>query len=218
MDFKQIFNFLAQLQVNNNRPWFNEHKNDYLRALEEFKQFVDELILGLNKIDSSIGLQNATDCIFRIYRDVRFSKNKDPYKTHFGAYIAKGGRKSPLSGYYIHIQPDESLTAGGIWGPTPEILESVRNEIYNNPEEFIKIITADKFKKYFNDLDNDKLKSAPKGYPKDFKYIDLIKYKSYTISHPLTNEFFFEEKLIDRLVDIFSVQYEFNEFLNRPIR
>ena len=139
-NFKQIFDFLSKLQVHNDRNWFNEHKDEYIAAHREFAGFVNTLIVPLSQLDESIGTVSAEECIFRIYRDVRFSHDKSPYKTHFGAFIAKGGKKAERAGYYVHIQPDESMLSGGIYMPAPETLESVRNEIYHHPQEIRKIL------------------------------------------------------------------------------
>jgi len=118
MNFNQIFNFLVHLEANNNRNWFNEHKSDYNQARASFEAFVNTLIVPLSQLDPSIGTITASECMFRIYRDIRFSNDKTPYKTHFSAFIANGGRKTRMAGYYVHLQPDESFIAGGIYAPT----------------------------------------------------------------------------------------------------
>lgn len=219
MDFQQIFNFLANLQIYNDRNWFNEHKNEYNEARESFETFINKLIVPLSQLDTSIGTVSAADCMFRIYRDIRFSKDKAPYKTHFSAFIANGGRKTRMAGYYIHLQPDESFLAGGIYAPDPAMLESIRNTIYHNPDEIRGILDNKKFKNLFADISNEeKLKNPPKGYPKDFKEVELIKNKHFVTHHALDNEFFLKENVIERLMEIFRVQYLFNEFLNKAVQ
>ena len=136
MDFEQLFNFLAHLQIYNERYWFNEHKGEYERARETFTTLIDALIPPLIELDESIGMVTASECMFRIYRDIRFSPDKTPYKTHMGAFIANGGRKTRQAGYYIHLKPDESFISGGIYSPDAATLESIRNYIYIIPMKF----------------------------------------------------------------------------------
>jgi uncharacterized protein (TIGR02453 family) len=217
-NFKQIFDFLSKLQVHNDRNWFNEHKDEYMAAHREFAGFVNALIVPLSQLDESIGTVSAEECIFRIYRDVRFSHDKSPYKTNFGAFIAKGGKKAERAGYYVHIQPDESMLSGGIYMPAPETLEAVRNEIYHHPQEIRKILENKSFKKYFGTLsEEDKLKNPPKGYPKDFQEIDLLKNKHFVTGYPVPNDFFMKDHLIGRIMEIFKAQYPLNAFINRAL-
>lgn len=218
MNFRQLFNFLAQLQVYNDRNWFNENKHEYNEALETFTTFINALIAPVSQLDSSIGTVTAAECMFRIYRDVRFSHDKSPYKTHFGAFIANGGRKTRQAGYYIHLEPDNSFFAGGIYRPDPATLESIRHRIYQHPDEIRQILDNKTFKKYFSELSTeDKLKNPPRGYSKDFKEIELIKNKNFITHYTLDNDFFMEENVIERLMEIVKVQYPLNEFLNRAI-
>ncbi len=218
MNFTPIFDFLTKLQVYNDRNWFNEHKEEYNEALAEFKKFVNALIPPLSELDPSIGTVSAEECMFRIYRDVRFSHDKSPYKTHFSAFIANGGRKTRLAGYYIHVQPDQSFLAGGIYMPDPADLESIRNRIYHNPAEIRKILDDKTFKKYFHEIsDEDKLKNPPKGYPKDFEEIELLKNKHFITHYALENEFFLKDNLIERLMKVLKVQYPLNAFLNKAL-
>lgn len=219
MDFKGLFDFLVRLQFNNDRDWFQAHKSEYHAIRAGFETFIDALIVPLAQLDSDIGTVTARETIFRIYRDVRFSHDKTPYKTHFSAFIANGGRKTRYAGYYIHVQPDESFFAGGMYHPDPETLESVRNEIYHHPDEIRAILDNRKFKKTFPVLTTEgKLKNPPKGYPKDFKEIDLLKNKHFITHYPLENEFFFQENPIDRIVQLSEIQYPFNAFLNRAVK
>ncbi len=219
MNFPQLFNFLAHLQIYNDRNWFNENKHEYNEARATFETFINALIAPLNELDPSIGTVTANDCIFRIYRDIRFSNDKTPYKTHFSAFIANGGRKTRLAGYYIHLQPDESFFAGGIYSPDPATLESIRNTIYHHPDEIRRILDDKTFKKLFAGLsDEDKLKNPPKGYPKDFKEIELLKNKHFITHHVFENNFFMKENVVERLMEIIEVQYPLNDFLNRAVQ
>ncbi len=217
MNFKTIYQFLIDLQINNNRAWFNANKQRYVEAKELFDTFVDQLIQGLKTVDESIDVENAKACVFRIYRDTRFSKNKAPYKENFGASIARGGRKSPFAGYYIHIEPDRSFVGGGIYHPESSVLKVLRQHIFNDTKAFKHIINDKTFKAYFSQIYGDKLKMAPKGFPKDFSNIDLLKHKDYAIIHKLDNDFFLQDDVLTQLLKIYKIQKPFNDFLNTAV-
>lgn len=219
MDFVRIFDYLERLEVNNDRNWFNEHKFEYDEIRADFETFIDTLIVPLAQLDPSIGSVTANECIFRIYRDIRFSNDKTPYKTHFSAFIGNGGKKTRLAGYYIHIQSDQSFFAGGVYSPDPTVLESIRNEIYQHPDEIREILDHKKFKSTFHKLsDEGSLKNPPKGYPKDCKDVELLKNKHFVTYYPLENQFFFQQGLVDRIVDLCKIQYPLNAFLNHAIK
>ena len=217
MNFRNIISFLTQLTQNNNREWFNSNKDKFLKVKIEFDQIVQEFIPKIHAIDSNIGALEAKDCVFRIYRDVRFSKDKNPYKIHFGAHITKDGRKSRYAGYYLHIQPGASFLAAGAYMPEPEILKEIRYEIMDNIDEFIKITENKNFKKYFQNLEGEKLKTLPKGFPKDFKYIEFLKFKSFEISHPISDEKLFSPDIDDYLQQLVDIACPFNCFMNKVI-
>jgi len=214
-----VLSYLEKLKKNNNREWFNENKSLYIGAKEEFELFINNLILQIKRFDNSIGVVTAKDCVFRIYRDVRFSKNKVPYKTHFGAYIAANGRKSTMGGYYIHIEPDNnSFIACGIHSPKPIILKEIRYEIYDNANNFKQILNKPDFKKIFPVIYGEKLKIAPKGFPKDFEDIYLLNYKNYAVVHKLSNDFIKNENnLIENFINLLKIGYPLNNFLNKVI-
>ena len=217
MELNTIISFLNDLRRNNNREWFKENENKYRKSKELFEHFLDILIPPLHQIDASIDVISSKDCIFRIYRDVRFSKNKEPYKNNFGAFISKGGRKSPYAGYYIHIEPGSSFIGGGIYMPESKILNAIRTEIYNNTSEYKSIINDPSFKKYFPAIFGEKLKMAPKGFPKDFEDIELLKNKHYALAHNVKDEFWSDNGLFDNIMDIFKTQYPFNRFMNEAV-
>lgn len=218
MNFKQIFNFLAHLQIYNDRNWFNENKHEYEEARSTFETFINALIPPLVELDESIGTVTASECMFRIYRDIRFSPDKTPYKKHMSAFIANGGRKTRFAGYYIHLQPDESFIAGGIHSPDPITLESIRNYIYHHPDEIRAILDNKQFKKLFELSDEERLKNPPRGYSKEHKEIELIKNKHFITYRELDNEFFMQGNAIEKLMEMFKVQYPFNAFLNKAVR
>lgn len=177
----KIFSFLKALKKNNNREWFEKNKPKYMAAKAEFEFLVHDLIKGISKFDKKFSPDtDAKDCIFRIYKDVRFSKDKTPYKTHFGAYFSPGGRKSSVAGYYFHMEPGNVFLAGGNWQPEAPQLNAIRQEIDYNGGKLESILNSKNFRKYFNGLsDEDKLKTVPKGYDKDNKRIELLKLKSF---------------------------------------
>ena len=214
---KEVLNFLKDLNRNNNREWFQENKSRYEESRDKVLILTEILNKELHQVDKSIPIMNPKDCLFRIFRDVRFSNDKRPYKTHFGTYIVPGGRKSVKAGYYFHIEPENSVIAGGLWCPEANILKAVRTEIYDCHDEFMAIINNNEFKKYFPQLEGEKLLTAPKGFEKSFSGIDLLKYKSYIVSTPLTENLLLNENGIPQIIKISSLMYEFNSFLNGAI-
>ncbi|HOY37989.1 MAG: DUF2461 domain-containing protein [Bacteroidales bacterium] len=217
MNLQRIFGFLNELQQNNNREWFRQNEAAYRQSVSLFEKFVQQLVIGINEFDPSIGHPEAKDCIFRIYRDVRFSHNKEPYKTNFGAYIAEGGKKSIKAGYYVHLQPGASFAGGGIYMPAPEILKAIRSEIYYNTEEFKRIMGAKEFTTYFSGIYGDKLKTCPKDFPKDFPDASLLVYKDYTVIHSFSDHEMFSENITDEILKVFRAQHPFNDFLNNAL-
>ncbi|MDP4187165.1 MAG: DUF2461 domain-containing protein [Bacteroidota bacterium] len=218
MNLKVCLDFLHGLKQNNNREWFNENKNFYLQAKKEYEVAVNLLISQISKFDKRINSSlSAGDCIFRIYRDIRFSNDKTPYKPNFGAYISKGGRKSQLAGYYFHMEADSCLLSCGCWMPQPPQLKAIRNDIYENIEEFNSILHDSSFGKYFNGIDGRKLQTAPKGYPKDFEHIDLLKYKDYCITNSITEDFVLQKDFIEKASEIFKVMFPFINFINEAL-
>src|SRR5690606_21378467 len=142
--------FLQQLEKNNNKTWFDEYRSNYADAKADFENLVTTLLEELCTLEPALGNQKAKDCVFRIFRDVRFSKDKTPYKSHFGAYFSKGGRKYEGAGYYIHIEPGgKSFAGGGLWMPEPSLLKKVRQEIDYNFKELQSILEEKAFKNYF---------------------------------------------------------------------
>ena len=209
--------FLKDLKENNNREWFQENKNRYLEVKEEFESFVNLLIQGVVAIDEEVSVMPVKDCVFRIYRDTRFSPDKTPYKTNFGAYIVRGGKKSPYAGYYFHLEPGTCFVAGGLYVPPSDILKSVRLEIYNHPEEFISITSHPDFKKAFGEITGDKLKKMPRDFPESFKYPDLLKFKSYNVVKEFDEEFIMKDDLVESVIRYFGLIKPLNHFFNRAI-
>lgn len=214
-----MIDFLTQLQANNNREWFQENKKMFETAKSEVELFVRSMIPEIARFDPSIQYVEAKDCMFRIYRDVRFSKNKAPYKTNMGAWITSLGRKSPGPGYYIHIQPGESFLAGGVYMPEPDQLKRIRQEIFYNAGEFKAILDDKRAKKFFKGLSTmDKQKLAPRDFPKDFPDVDLLKYKHYTVDHPIADQQINGEKLREIVIQVFEAMLPLNRFLLRAMQ
>ncbi len=184
----QVFDFLQNIEENNNREWFLNHKDDYNKAFTNVERFINELIGEISRFDASVSGQAANKCIYRIYRDLRFSPDKRPYKNHIGAYIAMGGKSANTAGYYVHIQNNMSMLAAGLWCPPPAMLKKIREEIYYNPEELHNILHEKQFVQHWNGMDEgDNLKRVPLPYPKDFEYAYLLKYKSFCTLKPYSN-------------------------------
>jgi uncharacterized protein (TIGR02453 family) len=214
---KDIINFLKALGKNNNREWFIENKTLFNKARSEFEAYVQHIIKKVSEFDIGIGALLAKDTIFRIYRDIRFSHDKTPYKTNFGAFISRGGRRGRYAGYYLHIEPEASMLAGGIYMPPPDVLKAVRTDIYENIEEFKGIIGSKEFKGYFGGLWGEKLKSVPQGFPKDFKDGDLLKFKHYTVAMDVPDRELTDEGFTEKVIKVFKVLKPFNSFLNNAV-
>lgn len=214
---KNVLPFLYALKENNNRDWFHENKNRFETAKNEVESFVNYLIPQINAFDPAIGNLDAKKTMFRIYRDVRFSKDKTPYKTFFGAYIAPGGRKSVYAGYYLHIEAGGSFLAGGSHCPQGENLKKIRSEIYYNISELREVINADSFKSNFGGIEGEKLKRPPIGFPKDFADIELLKFKDFTIFHRFEDAHLAKADFNRFSLDIFQKMKPFNDFMNRAL-
>jgi len=217
MNLKVSLDFLRDLSQNNSRDWFNTHKARYQEAKEAFDALIHELIPIARYIDPLIDVENPAECSFRIYRDTRFSKNKDPYKTNFGAFIAPGGRKSAFSGYYIHLQPGESFSGGGIYHPEPRFLNAVRRQIHEHPDEFGRILQDPLHRKFFDRIYGDKLKKVPRDYPKDHPHGEWLKFKDYALFHSLSDELVCSDRIVVYLEEMFRAQAAFNTFMNRAV-
>jgi uncharacterized protein (TIGR02453 family) len=217
MNTKIVLDFLKQLKQHNDREWFEKNREKYVVARAEYESFINELIPLIKTFDKAIGAITAKECLFRIYRDVRFSNDKSPYKPNFGAFIGRGGRKSSYGGYYVHFEHNGCFLAGGVWMPAPEILKAVRQEIYYNPQEFKKIINNKNFKQSFPEIEGEKLTRPPKDFPADFPDADLLKYKSYIVSHELSVKILSSDKLTDYVFKVLKLMYPLNKFINRAI-
>ena len=219
MNFELIFKFLKDLSKNNDREWFEKNKPKYLAAKEEFDGFVTALLDELIKFDGSLHGLNPKKLTFRIYRDVRFSKDKRPYKTNMGASFSAAGKGMGKPGYYLHIEPgNKSFIAGGLFMPEPETLNKIRQEIDYNGKVLTKIMSDKKFKKDFAKFwDEDKLKRAPKGYAEDHPYIDWLKLKSFITTRSLTDKEVKDKKFLKQSAGLAKSLKPLNDFLSEAI-
>ena len=212
--------FLKDLKKNNNKPWFDAHRKDYEAAKSDFLDFVQSVISKHGESDATIRTLNARDCIFRINRDVRFSKDKSPYKINMGAYFNRGGKKSVFAGYYFHCEPGQSFAGGGLWMPMPAELNKVRQEIDYNFDSFKKIISSKKFKAVYKDLSRDPeyvLSRVPKGYEPDNPAADYLKLKSFVGLAPLKDTELTSKDLLKKVTSAFGVLQPLIEFINESI-
>jgi uncharacterized protein (TIGR02453 family) len=213
----EILSFLSSLEKNNNREWFEKNKERYLSAKKSFDDFVLALIQTGKSIDPEIGYLEPKDCTYRIYRDVRFSKEKTPFKNNFGAYICKGGKNSDWAGYYFHLEPSESFIAGGKYQPQGPALKAIREAIFYEPENFRAILEKPSFKKHFPAIMGETLKTAPQGYPKDHPDIDLLKYKAYAVYQPLSPHMLKSPDLLNEITSAWKELKTLNDFLNKAM-
>lgn len=212
-----VLDFLAELKANNTREWFAANKPRYEQAAADFLALAEEILRRLAHREPVFAALKAKECVFRIYRDTRFSPDKTPYKIHLGAYFCKGGKQSPLAGYYLHIQPGESFAAGGCWMPPAPLLQAIRQEIDYNSDEFRAIVEAPEFIRRFGKLSGERLKTAPKGYPATHPDIEFLKHKSFVAVQPLSDNLVLSPDFIDSVLDAFAAMQPLVNFLNRAI-
>lgn len=219
---KQTIDFLRRLACNNNREWFQAHKAEYKEMQERFNAFTAQLIAAIGKYHPEVGALGVSDCTYRIYRDVRFSSDKSPYKTHFGAFIAPGGKKSGYAGYYFHVSlgadeyPNCHMLASGHYCHEADVLRVVREDIVNGEGDFDRIVKAAARKGFRLDTDN-MLKRNPKGFATDAPYPEYLRLKNYClVLHPDT-EFVLGERLAARVAELFRPTKPLVDYVNRAI-
>ncbi len=212
--------FLSQLKANNNREWFQENRKTYEIAKDNFLAFIQQIIDELSKTDSTIAGLHAKDCIFRINRDVRFSKDKSPYKTNFGASINKGGRKSMGAGYYFHCEPESAFMGGGIYQPPADILQKIRQEIDYCFGDWNQIITAPTFIKEYHTIAKNKaytLSRPPKGYDVNNPAIEYLKHTSWIAIKQINTKEITSKNLLKNTINTFQALTPFVDFFNRAL-
>jgi uncharacterized protein (TIGR02453 family) len=214
---KSTLDFLSDLKKHNDRDWFLLNRRRYEEAKENYETFIQAIIDKICGFDPILKGLEAKTCIYRIYRDIRFSSDKTIYKTHMGAFIVRGGRKNgdKYAGYYVHVEPgNNSMIAGGAYIPPALWLNSIREKIDEQGDRFLKIISNKDFKATFGDLDGEKLKSAPRGYPKDHRYIELLKMKSYLVVKMIPDKEVITEKCFETIINGAKIMKPLNDFLN----
>ena len=211
--------FLKNIKKNNNRPWFEGHRPQYELAKADILSFVNGLIKQMSAFDPPIGALTGKECIFRINRDVRFSKDKSPYKNHLSAYFNKGGKKSNGGGYYIHIQPGNSFAAGGIWSPLPADLAKIRQEIDYSFTDWKKLTGSKAFTKQFPKgvITEASLTRPPKGYDESNPAIDFIKMKNFFVLSPFTDAAVQSKSFTKDVAATFKTLKPMIDFLNTAI-
>lgn len=214
---KEILDFLKDLELNNNREWFDKNRDRYDASRKKFLAVAELLIHEIRQFDKEIASLQGKDCVFRIFRDVRFSNDKRPFKTNFGCFIARGGRKSGYSGYYLHVQPGENFVSGGIYMPPPEFLQAIREEIYYQPQSYLNLIEDPRFKEVYTQNYFEALKTAPKGYPKDWPLIDLLKPRHFAWGHPVSDSELTDPQFLNQALEWYQVIHPMNAFLNRAV-
>lgn len=210
------FEFIKKLTKNNNREWFTENKTLFTEAQQNVITFLEDLITEMSAFDDELGKIDAKKSLFRIYRDTRFSKDKIPYKTNFGASLGMG-KGSQKGGYYLHIEPGKSFLAGGIYMPEPAVLKELRKEISLYGNDFIKILEQKDFKKHFPELDQaDKLKKIPQGFEKEDPMGEYLKLKNFIVVYNVKDDEVLDKNAVQNFSKIFKLMKPLNDFLNAP--
>ncbi len=213
---KATLEFLNGLKHNNNREWFIKNQPGYREAKNNFELFVQDIINEIVVFDPIMKGLEVKNCVYRINRDIRFSNDKTLYKSHLGAFIVRGGKKNgdKFAGYYFHIEPGNSMIAGGAYMPPSPWLTAIRENISDEPEKFLKIIAEKNFVRYFGQIEGEKLKSAPKGYKADHPHIDHLKFKSYLVTSQVSDEDALDPGFIHHVIDVFKAMKPLNDFLS----
>jgi uncharacterized protein (TIGR02453 family) len=215
---QKTLDFLAGLRENNDRVWFDANRKQYEAAKKDVEQAVGQLLLGCAAFDTSLQGLEAKSMMFRIFKDVRFSKDKSPYKTNLGAWMNGGGKNSMNAGYYLHIEAgDRSFLAGGSYMPPANVLKSIREAIDYDHEGLLEVLKEKEFVKNFGELGGETLKTSPKGYEKDHPAIDLLKHKSFVVSHKVSDKELVRPDFAAKAALIYKSMYPLTVFLNRAI-
>lgn len=215
---EEVLNFLKELSLNNNREWFEENKPMYLSVKGFVENLAQELINGISEFDDNAKYLTPKECTYRIYRDTRFSIDKTPYKTHIGIFINPPfGKKSCRMGYYLHIEPENFSIGVGNVGLPPKLISGIRESIRDNIEEYVDIIENLEFKKFFQKIGENPVKTAPKGFSKDWEYIDLVRPKDYYASYSLKTREVVAKNFPNKALEIFKTGKPWMDFINFTI-
>lgn len=214
---KDTLGFLMALKDNNSKEWLDANKKWYAQSKKDFESFVEQWIAGMVDLEPEFAALVPKATTFRLNRDVRFSKDKSPYKVNFGASLTKGGKKSHLAGYYLHLQPGASFLAGGSYMPHPEGLAAIRQEIDYNGERFLSIVEEKSFKECFGTIEGEALKTTPKGYDAQHPMIHYLRFKSLTVSHSMTDEEVCSNSFLEKVIEGSRIIKPFLDFLNEAL-
>jgi TIGR02453 family protein len=215
---KKILKFLESLAANNNREWFNSHKEEYLEVKNDIEVLTQKLINEVAAFDPDAAYLGVGECTYRIYRDTRFSIDKTPYKTHIGIFINPPmGKKSNRMGYYLHIEPGNCMVAVGTVCLPSKTVTAIRQSIYDNVEEYLDIINEKEFHDSFPEIGENPVKTAPKGIPRDWEYVALVRPRDFVASHPLSDKEMCKDDLVGRAGRLFRLGKPFNDFINYTI-
>ena len=214
---KETVDFLKKLEKNNDRDWFNTNKDAFVRANDNVIAVTGELISRIAKFDPAIVGIDPKSCVFRIYRDVRFSKDKSPYKINLGAFVAPGGKKAMLPGYYFHVQPKMFFSAAGKHMPDNSELLKIRNHIASNTKDFFKIVEAKKFRDRFGEFHGDRLTKPPKGFDPNHPAVEYLKLKSFTVGEEFTEKEALAKDYPKMLAESFKAAYPLVAFLRAAL-
>ena len=210
---EQTLRFLAELRENNNREWFTAHREQYEAARDSFADLVQELIFRANSL-MPLGNLSARECIMRIYNDMRFHKDRPPYKTNFGASIRPGGKNSQYSGYYLHLEPENSFLAGGLYAPSGKQLRPVRERIAEDDQPLRNLLAAPEFRSAFGELSGERLKTSPRGYSSEHPAIDLLNFKQFVVFHPVSHTRVTSAGFADDALGVFAAMTPLLRWLN----
>ena len=206
--------YLEDLRFNNNKTWFDENRKRYDQARANVEALITDILQHFAPVEN-VGKTNAKDCMFRINRDVRFSKDKTPYKLNMGALIGSGGRKTNERSYYLNIEPGNSFIAGGVYSPMPEHLKAIREAIAaNNGKKLKAILNKPDFKKYFGTMEGEALKTPPKGYTADHPAIDLLKQKQFLAMHKLDDADVLKDDFTAHFINVCQALKPFEKYFN----
>lgn len=216
-DEARILQYLADIRVNNTREWYHEHKDRYDEVRSAFEYIVEKVLAALSVIDPQMSMVTVKSTLYRFNRDTRFSPDKSPYKRHFGSYMNPKGKKSQHGGYYLHFEPGNCLIGGGAYCLESPVLRAVRNSIVDDIDEFRGIVEAPEFSSLFPVIGEERLKTIPSGFPRDFAYPQYLRPKDFSVLHKVPDEFFFQKDWIPEVVKYFQTMKPFLDFVNRTI-
>lgn len=220
---KEVLKFLRELECNNNKEWFAAHKDWYLEVQQKWYGFCEELIREIGQYDNDIARLTIKDCTYRIYRDTRFSNDKTPYKTHFGVFLAKGGKKSMHSGYYFHVgtgtgqtYPHAHMLATGNYCYDPKAIKILREDIAYGWDEFNNEVLKKADSSFKIDMEGA-LKKVPKEFPADAPFADFMRLKAFCLATYVDDDFITSPDLVHRVAELFRTTKPFNDYVNRAV-